>query len=143
MKTRKLDVLAEVPGMEARPLRGELASIDNTVDSGTGTIQLKAIFPNRDTSLWPGQFVNVTLTLGKQDAAVIVPSHAVQAGQQGQYVFVVRPDLIAEVRSVVVGRTLGDKAVIDKGIRPGDRVVTDGHVKLFPGAKVKLVKGVE
>jgi len=143
IKTRKLGVLAEVPGMEARPLRGELASIDNTVDPGTGTIQLKAIFPNRDTSLWPGQFVNVTLTLGKQDAAVIVPSHAVQAGQQGQYVFVVRPDLIAEVRSVAVGRTLGDKAVIDKGIRAGDRVVTDGHVKLFPGAKVKLVKGVE
>ncbi|MDQ7838976.1 MAG: efflux RND transporter periplasmic adaptor subunit [Thermodesulfobacteriota bacterium] len=143
MKTRKLDVLAEVPGMEARPLRGELASIDNTVDPGTGTIQLKAIFPNRDTSLWPGQFVNVTLTLGKQDAAVIVPSHAVQAGQQGPFVFVVRPDLIAEVRLIVVGRTLGEKTVIDKGIKPGEWIVTDGHLKLFPGAKVKLVKGVE
>ncbi|MDD5154213.1 MAG: efflux RND transporter periplasmic adaptor subunit, partial [Desulfovibrionales bacterium] len=89
------------------------------------------------------QFVNVTLTLGKQDAAVIVPSHAVQAGQQGPFVFVVRPDLIAEVRLIVVGRTLGDKAVIDKGIKPGEWIVTDGHLKLFPGAKVKLVKGVE
>lgn len=143
MKTRKLDVLAEVPGMEARPLRGELASIDNTVDPGTGTIQLKAMFPNRDTSLWPGQFVNVTLTLGKQDAAVIVPSHTVQAGQQGPFVFVVRPDLIAEVRLIVVGRTLGEKTVIDKGIKPGEWIVTDGHLKLFPGAKVKLVRGVE
>lgn len=143
MKTRKLDVLAEVPGMEARPLRGELASIDNTVDPGTGTIQLKAMFPNRDTILWPGQFVNVTLTLGKQDAAVIVPSHTVQAGQQGPFVFVVRPDLIAEVRLIVVGRTLGEKTVIDKGIKPGEWIVTDGHLKLFPGAKVKLVKGVE
>lgn len=143
MKTQKLEVLAEVSGVEGQPLRGELAFIDNSVDPGTGAIQLKATFTNQDTSLWPGQFVNVILTLGKEDAAVIVPSHAVQTGQQGQYVFVVRPDLIAEVRPVVVGRTLGDNTVIDKGIRPGDRVVTDGHVKLFPGAKVKLVKGVE
>ncbi len=143
MKTRKLDVLAEVPGTEARPLRGELASIDNAVDTGTGTIQLKAMFLNQDTSLWPGQFVNVTLTLGKQDAAVIVPSHTVQAGQQGPFVFVVRPDLIAEVRLIVVGRTFGEKTVIDKGIKPGEWIVTDGHLKLFPGAKVKLVKGVE
>jgi multidrug efflux system membrane fusion protein len=143
IKTQKLEVLAEVPGMEARPLRGELASIDNAVDTGTGTIQLKAIFPNQDTSLWPGQFINVILTLGRQDGAVIIPSHAVQAGQQGPFVYVVRPDLIAEVRPIVVGRTFGEKTVIDKGIKPGERIVTDGHLKLFPGAKVKLVKGVE
>lgn len=143
MKSGGLEVLTTIPGAENKTVRGELSLIDNAVDPATGTIQLKATFGNQDTLLWPGQFVGVVLTLGKQAGAVLVPSQSVQSGQNGPYVYVVRPDLVAEVRPVVPGRTFGDKIAIDKGLKPGEQIVTDGHVKLFPGAKVKIVKGVE
>lgn len=140
MAGRKLDVLATLQGTESRTVRGELSSVDNSVDPSTGMIQLKAICPNKDNLLWPGQFVNVVLTLAIRTDAIVVPSHAVQTGQQGTYVFVVKPNSTVEPRPVVVERTtLQGESVLQKGIAPGDKVVTDGHLRLFPGAKVKIV----
>lgn len=133
-----LKVQARVPGQE--PAAGELTFINNTVDATTGTIQLKATFPNSDGVLWPGQFVEVTLTLTTQPA-IVVPSQAIQAGQQGAFVFVVKPDLTAEARPVSVGRRLEKDTVIERGVKPGERVVTDGQLRLVPGAKVDIKPG--
>jgi membrane fusion protein, multidrug efflux system len=135
---RVLKVQARVPGQE--PAAGELTFINNTVDATTGTIQLKATFPNNDGVLWPGQFVEVTLTLTTQPA-IVVPSQAVQAGQQGAFVFVVKPDLTVEARLVNVGRRLERDTVIERGLKPGERVVTDGQLRLVPGAKVDIKPG--
>jgi multidrug efflux system membrane fusion protein len=123
---------------EADPVRGELTFVNNTVDASTGTIQLKATFANADNRLWPGQFLNVVLTLTTEPHAVVIPSQAIQTGQQGPYVFVIKPDLTAEMRAVVVGRTVGPDAVIQKGLAPGERVVADGQVRLVPGARVEI-----
>src|SRR5580700_7206452 len=122
-----------------RIARGTLKVIDNTVDTNTGTIRLKAAFDNTDRLLWPGQFVNVILTLGTQSNATVVPSEAVQDGQRGQFIFVVKADQTVEPRPVTVARTIGRKAVISKGVMPGETVVTDGQLRLFPGAKVQSV----
>jgi multidrug efflux system membrane fusion protein len=119
--------------------RGVLKVIDNAVDTNTGTIRLKAAFDNTDRLLWPGQFVNVMLTLGTQSDATVVPSEAVQDGQRGQFIFVVKADQTVEPRPVTVARTIGRKAVISKGVMPGETVVTDGQLRLFPGAKVQSV----
>jgi multidrug efflux system membrane fusion protein len=113
--------------------------IDNTVDTATGTIHLKGTFENRDGLLWPGQFVTAVLTLDTIQGATVVPSEAVQAGQQGQFVFVIKPDKTAEIRPVKVGAVFGKKSVIESGVAPGETVVTDGHLRLFPGAHVQLV----
>lgn len=118
--------------------QGQLTFVNNTVDPTTGTIQLKATFQNTDNALWPGQFVDVMLTLTTEPNATVVPSQAVQVGQQGSYVFVVKPDLTVEPRPVVVSRTVEGDAVIERGVTPGERVVTDGQVRLFPGAKVEI-----
>ena len=122
-----------------RVARGVLKVIDNTVDTNTGTIRLKAVFDNADRMLWPGQFVNVLLTLGTESDATVVPSEAVQDGQRGQFVFVVKSDQTVESRPVTVARTIGRKAVIAKGVTPGETVVTDGQLRLFPGAKIQPV----
>jgi multidrug efflux system membrane fusion protein len=116
---------------------GALTFVNNTVDPGTGTIQLKATFPNADDVLWPGQFVDVVLTL-TTDRAVVVPTVAVQPGQQGTFVFVVKPDLTVESRPVKVGRRFAREVVVDEGLRPGERVVTDGQLRLTPGAKIAI-----
>lgn len=116
---------------------GALTFINSTVDPTTGTIQLKATFPNADNVLWPGQFVDVALTL-TVDNAVVVPAQAVQAGQQGAFVFVVKPDLTVESRQVTTGTRLPREIVIAKGLAPGDRVVTDGQLRLVPGARVEI-----
>lgn len=116
---------------------GELTFIDNNVDPETGTIKLKGTFPNRDRSLWPGQFVDIILTLTVEPKVVVVPSQAVQTGQIGAYVFVVGSDNTADMRPVVVKRTFGNETVIASGLRPGDRVVTDGQLRLVRGAKVE------
>jgi multidrug efflux system membrane fusion protein len=118
------------------PAHGVLTVVDNTVDATTGTIRLKATFPNDDGRLWPGQFVNVVLTLNTQKDATVIPSEAVQAGQQGSFVYVVKPDRTVEARVVKVGQTLERRVVIDKGLAAGERVVTDGQLLLFPGAPV-------
>jgi membrane fusion protein, multidrug efflux system len=114
---------------------GTLSVIDNTVDANTGTIRLKAAFENKDGRLWPGQFVNVVLTLDMETRTVI-PSEAVQVSQQGSLVYVVKPDMSVEPRPVVVGQTISGKVIVNKGIAATETVVTDGQSRLFPGAKI-------
>jgi len=117
---------------------GLLTFVDNSVDTATGTILLKATFDNKEKLLWPGLFVDVALTLHEQQGAVIVPARAVQTGQQGQFVFVVKPDLTVDMRPVVVDRTV--EAVVGKGVKPGEQVVTDGQLMLVPGTRVQVSK---
>ncbi len=136
--TGKLEVQAIVTGEEDRPVLGELSFLDNAVDKATGTIRMKATFTNRERRLWPGQFVKARLRLATRAGAVVIPSQAVQAGQSGSFVFVIKPDLTAEMRPVeVVGDSEGE-VVVEKGIAAGERVVTDGQLRLVPGAKVEL-----
>lgn len=136
----KLPVKATIPQDDQHPAEGVLSFVNNLVDSGTGTILLKGTFPNPDRRLWPGQFVNVVLTLAERPNAVVVPTQAVQTGQQGQYVFVVKPDQTVELRPVTSGEAVGPDTVIEKGVSPGETVVTDGQLMLFPGAHV-LARG--
>ena len=138
MEMGELTVEAIIPGEEKRPARGGLSFIDNAVDSSTGTIKLKGTFENRDHRLWPGQFVNVALTLTTQRNAVVMPSAAVQAGQQEQYVFVVKPDFTVESRPVIVERTIDDMVVVAQGVAPGEKVITDGQLQLVPGTHVEI-----
>jgi len=133
-------VQASPRGQDDSPATGTLTFVNNTVDPTTGTIQLKATFPNNRGILWPGQFVTVILTLTVQPDAVVIPSQAVQTGQQGQYVYVVRPDSTVESRPVTVGLRLGAETVIEKGVSSGDQVVTDGHLRLVPGTRVQVKK---
>jgi len=133
-----LRVQASPRGPDDSPASGELSFVNNTVDPGTGMIQLKATFPNREDTLWPGQFVNVVLTLTTQPDAVVIPSQAIQTGQQGQYVYVLRPDSTVESRPVTVGRRIGGETVIEKGVAPGDKVVTDGQLRLVSGTRVQV-----
>lgn len=137
---RPLRVEALILGEEKRPAPGVLTFINNSVDTSTGTIQLKGTFENRDRRLWPGQFVNVLLTLKTESNAVVMPSAALQTGQQGQYVFVVKPDFTVDSRSVTVARSYGDLSVITQGVSAGEKVVVDGQLNLVPGARVE-VKG--
>ncbi len=131
----KLKVEAGPPDQPSA--KGTLDFIDNAVDPATGTIKLKALFPNTERRLWPSQFVNVVLTLASQPGALVIPSQAVQTGQDGQYVFVVKPDKTAESRAVVLERTVEGEAVISNGLQDGDVVITDGQMRLVPGAKVE------
>ncbi len=134
----KLTVTATANDNPGRVTHGTLSLIDNSVDSATGTIHLKATFDNQDGMLWPGQFVTVALTLDTQ-TATIIPGEAVQNGQQGQFVYFVKPDNHVEIRPVTVGRAFNQRVVIEKGLAPGDGVVTDGQLRLFPGAQIKAV----
>jgi membrane fusion protein, multidrug efflux system len=120
-----------------RTVAGAVTFMNNTVDASTGTIQLKATFANTDNALWPGQFVDVALTLTSEQA-VLVPTQAVQAGQQGPYVFVVKPDSTVESRPVKVGRRLARELIVEQGVKAGEQVVTDGQLRLVPGAKVEI-----
>jgi membrane fusion protein, multidrug efflux system len=138
--THKLAVHVSSQDDPGRTAAGVLTVIDNTVDSATGTIHLKATFDNRDGMLWPGQFVTAVLTLDTIRNATVIPSVAVQTGQQGSFVFAVKPDNTVAIKPVTVGRVFGDKVVIESGIAPGDTVVTDGTLVLFPGATVKLIE---
>ena len=133
-----LRVQASPRGQDDSPTSGELSFVNNTVDPGTGMIQLKATFPNRDSALWPGQFVNVMLMLTVQLDRVVIPSQAIQTDQQGQYVYVMRSDSTVESRPVTVGLRLGGETVIEKGVSPGDKVVTDGHLRLVSGTRVQV-----
>jgi len=134
----RLPVEATLPGEEGTAERGVLTFMDNRVDTATGTIRLKGTFQNEHRRLWPGQFVNVILILATERNAVLVPSQAIQTGQQGQFVFVVKADQAVELRPVLVGRTVGDRVVIQEGLKAGEIVVTDGQLRLVPGAKVDI-----
>jgi membrane fusion protein, multidrug efflux system len=134
----KLPIKAYIPNDTRGPSIGRLSFIDNAVDQATGTIKIKGEFANPDRRLWPGQFVDVVLTLADQPNTIVIPSQAIQSGQQGQFVFVVKPDMTVETRPVTVSRSSDGQAVVDKGLAPGERVVTDGQLRLVPGAKVEL-----
>jgi multidrug efflux system membrane fusion protein len=134
----KLKVETHVSGHEQHSPGGELAVINNTVDASTGTILLRAVFPNDREMLWPGQFVNTVLTLTTQTNAVIVPSQAVQVGQQGEFVFVVKPDMTVEARPVTIGNRVSEEIVLNQGVQAGEQVVTGGQLRLAPGVKVQI-----
>jgi membrane fusion protein, multidrug efflux system len=120
--------------------RGYLSFVNNTVDSNTGTVELMGTFPNTDQRLWPGQFSNVELRLGEQRHVLVIPSVAVQAGQQGKFVFVVKPDMTVDVRPVKIGQAAASQAEVLQGLSVGETVVTDGQVRLVPGSKVYFTK---
>ncbi len=132
---QKLPVSA-IPEEGGTPQTGTLAFFENTVDATTGTVKVKATFENRDRVLWPGQFVRVTLKLGEHSNAILVPTQAVQSGQDGTFVYVVKPDSKVELHPVTTSARVGDETVIEKGIAAGDKVVTEGTLRLVPGAKV-------
>jgi multidrug efflux system membrane fusion protein len=131
-----LAVQALVPDSGSRFVQGRLSFIDNSVDHQTGTVLLKGTFANTERILWPGQFVTVTLTLSTRAGALVVPTEAVQTGQQGSFVFVVKADMSVESRPVVVGLTMEHETLIEKGLAAGEKVVTDGQLRLVPGTKV-------
>jgi len=131
-----LPVVAVPQDAQAQPADGKLAFVDNAVDTTTDTIKLKAAFDNPDHRLWPGQFARVTLRLDTLPHAMVVPAQAVQTGQDGQYVFVVKNDQTVEQRSVVPGQRVGDDVVIQKGLASGETVVTEGQLRLEAGARV-------
>lgn len=132
---------AFIPNDPRPPAVGQLAFIDNAVDTTTGTIKMRATFQNPDNRLWPGQFVSVVMRLTTRPNATVVPSQSVQTGQAGKYLFVVKPDDTAELRPVVAGESVNGETVIEKGVAPGDNVVTDGQLLLAPGSKVQIKKG--
>jgi multidrug efflux system membrane fusion protein len=135
----RLPVLA-TPNVSSVTSTGELTFIDNTVDATTGTINLKATFPNKDHALWPGQFANVSLQLASEPGALVVPTEAVQTGQIGTFVFVVGTDDTVAMRPVSVRRAYRQWSILEKGVAAGERVVTDGQLRLAPGAKVTIKK---
>jgi multidrug efflux system membrane fusion protein len=135
-----LRVTANPPNDDAEPAVGRISFVDNSVDQTTGTIKVKGTFPNVDRRLWPGQYVNVVVTLTMDAEAIVVPSVAVQVGQQGSYVFVVNPEQKVDLRPVTVKRTSATETVIESGLKPGETVVTDGHLRLVPGSRI-TVKG--
>jgi multidrug efflux system membrane fusion protein len=134
----RLKVDARFPSDEGRPEQGGLAFVDNAVDRSTGTIKLKAEFSNQERRLWPGQFVNIALTLATQTDAVVIPSEAVQVGQEGQHVFVVKEDKRVEVRPVTIGQTNEGEAIIAKGLAAGEQVVREGQFLLGPGSRIEV-----
>jgi multidrug efflux system membrane fusion protein len=138
MAAKPLTVEARAPNESGSASTGRISFVDNTVDQTTGTIKIKGTFANQDRRLWPGQFVNVVVTLTTDPTAIVVPATAVQTGQQGQYAFVVKPDQTAELRTVTVARTNGTDTVIASGLKPGETVVTDGQLRLVAGSKVSI-----
>jgi membrane fusion protein, multidrug efflux system len=138
MAAGKLKVQASFSADEGRPEQGFLSFVDNAVDRSTGTVKLKSEFTNDSQRLWPGQFVNVALTLTSQPDAVVIPSEAIQVGPEGQHVFVIKPDKQVEMRPVVVGPTDEGEAVITKGLAPGEQIVREGQFLLGPGSRVEI-----
>jgi multidrug efflux system membrane fusion protein len=133
-----LKVEAFVPEDQQKPEDGTLSFLDNKVNSQTGTVMLKGTFANTDRRLWPGQFVTTVLTMTSRAGAVVIPSQAVQVGQDGQFVYIVKPDMTVEMRPIALGMRLGEEVVIEKGVSTDEKVVTEGQLRLVPGAKVRI-----
>jgi multidrug efflux system membrane fusion protein len=131
-----LQVVARPPRQQETLATGQLTFVNNAVDQTTGTIQLKATFANENNGLWPGQFVDVSMVVTSR-TAIVVPSQSIQPGQQGPYVFVVKPDQTVESRLVTPGVRLGAETIVEKGLKPSERVVTDGQLRLVPGARIE------
>ena len=138
LREKPLGVEATFQNMSVAAPQGRLTFIDNAVDPTTGMIQLKATFPNQNNALWPGQFVQVAVTLSTQPHAVVVPSPAVQTGQKGQFIYVVKADQTVEMRPVTIGIARDGETVVESGLKAGETVVTDGQLRLVPGAKVNV-----
>ncbi|MEK6242943.1 MAG: efflux RND transporter periplasmic adaptor subunit [Pseudomonadota bacterium] len=140
MRKSPLAVEVAAPGADKAIATGRIAFLDNAVDQTTGTIKVRAVFDNGDAALWPGQFYTVRVKLYDQENAITVPSRALQTGPDGQFVYVVKADMTAELRKVVVARTEGDVAVLAEGkLAKGERVVVRGALRLAPGIKVNIV----
>jgi multidrug efflux system membrane fusion protein len=135
-----LSVEAQPPNSNIPPASGSLIFVDNAVDATTGTIRLRGVFPNKDNALWPGQFVSTSLTLYEQKNALLVPSQSLQNGPEGQYVFVVKPDMTIDMRRVTVDRADGDNTIITMGLKKGEQVVIRGQLRVSPGSKVTIAK---
>jgi len=138
MLNAPLRIEAAVQNMVGNPVEGQLTFIDNAVDPNSGTIQLKGTFGNEDNRLWPGQFVRIQLTLSQLPNAIVVPTQAVQTGQNGEYVYVIKDDQIADERAVTVGTAYNGMTVVEKGLTNNEVIVTDGQMRLTPGTKVTL-----
>jgi multidrug efflux system membrane fusion protein len=131
-----------IPEMQTASVPGTLTFIDNGIDETTGTIALKATFPNADKALWPGQFLNVILTLTVEKNVVTIPTPAVQTGQNGMFVLVVKDNLTVELRPVEPERAYQGDTIIRSGLKPGETVVTDGQLRLVPGSRVAIKKSL-
>lgn len=138
MGAGQLRVAAQVADEPGTAENGNLTFIDNTVDNTTGTIHMKATFANDHRKLWPGQFVTVVMRLTSEANALVVPSSSINVGQNGQFVYVVGSDDTAQSRAVIAGRTVGNETIVNSGLQPGETVVTDGQLRLSPGARVEI-----
>ncbi|MFP5259184.1 MAG: efflux RND transporter periplasmic adaptor subunit [Acidobacteriota bacterium] len=143
-KKGRLEITASAPGdVETEPVRAAIASVDNAVDAKTGTIRLKALAENADHRLWPGQFVRVGLTIATLENAVTIPTQAVLDGVAGPYVYVVAGDGTVDARMITPGPIVDADTVVEKGLAPGEMVVTDGQVRLAPGIKAEIKSPAE
>jgi len=140
MANGALDVAVTAPGTEGEPLHGTLSFLDNTVDPDNRTIHLRATFANPDRRLWPGQYVKVLLTVAQEPNSILVPSQALQTSQDNQFVYVVKADQTVEARTVTARRAVQKQTVVE-GVQPGETVVTDGHLRLVPGARIQIKPG--
>jgi membrane fusion protein, multidrug efflux system len=135
MAKEKLEVEVAAPNVKRPVQKGVVTFINNAIDSTTGTVLVKATLANDDESLLPGQFVTVVLQLATIPSAIVIPAQALQTGQKGEYVFVVKPDMMVDLRPVTVGEATGSNVVIRSGLKAGEKVVTDGQLRLYPGAR--------
>ena len=140
---RPLRVEVRLPDEPNKPEAGQLTFLDNSVQSSSGTVLLRATVPNPARHLWPGQFVNVRLVLDTLPKAVLVPAAATQDSAKGPFVYVIKGDSTAELRPVTLGQRQGDLVVVEQGLQPGERVVTVGQLGVMPGSKVRVVTGAQ
>ncbi len=137
MAASQLKIEAVIPNEPGSTETGTISFLDNAVNPATGTIKLKGVFANKARKLWPGQFTDVVITLASRQNAVVIPTHAIQTSQEGEFVYVVRPDTTVEMRQVTSATVAGEETVIEKGLAPGETVVVDGQLRLTPGATVE------
>jgi multidrug efflux system membrane fusion protein len=137
MAASQLKIEVFIPNEPGSSEVGTISFLDNAVNPATGTIKLKGVFANTSHKLWPGQFTDVLITLASRHNAVVVPTHAIQTSQQGEFVYVVKPDNTVEMRQVTAAAAVGEETVIEKGLAAGETVVTDGQLRLTPGATVE------